>query len=661
MAKKKTTTKSRKAAGAGAGAAEATGAATATAASPSADGPTRASGGYTVLARRYRSRDFGEVVGQEPIARTLQAAIDQGRTAHAYLFCGTRGVGKTSMARIFAKALNADAAQSEGEAIAEAVLRGEDLDVIEIDGASNRGIAEARDLIAGAGLSPTRGHYKIYIIDEVHMLTREAFNALLKTMEEPPPHVKFILCTTDPQKVPATIQSRCQRFDFRAIPTARIAEHLRAVLEQEGIEAEDDAVLTVASLGNGSMRDALSLLDRLLAAGVQPVTLDVARDVLGLPATEVVDRMVQAVIDSDPAAGLAAGAELIAGGATVETALEMLTDRFRTLMLVAACGEGTDLVDLTREARERAAAQASHFDAAGLVYMIATCDAVARNARGSATGRALFDAAIVRLCLGQRFGDVAALVQGGGGAAAAPAGPRASGEKKKPEVSGGGAPPAPSGSPPPPTARPRPVPLRGAASSPPRVTAPPAADERPTASAAFAPPAAPAPAQEPAPEPPVVEVAPAASGVHSAEPAEPAEPADLPSVWRHLLDAAEGPVAATAAGLRPLRLEGRDVVLGPARDAPGGSLAFLERRADCLAEPLGRLLGRPVRVRVEREDGGAPSAPDGTPTGGGLPTAPVPDAGAADEAARLPLVREAMSIFDASIAEVRELPRPDRS
>src|SRR5262249_31424325 len=179
------------------------------------------SAGYTVLARRYRSRDFDEIIGQEPIARTLQNAIKTNRVAHAYLFCGTRGVGKTSMARIFAKALNATDDLKEQEAIGEAILRGDDLDVIEIDAASNRGIDSARDLIAGAGLSPTRSPYKIYIIDEVHQLTKEAFNALLKTMEEPPAHVKFILCTTEAQKVPATIQSRCQRFDFRPIVTPR--------------------------------------------------------------------------------------------------------------------------------------------------------------------------------------------------------------------------------------------------------------------------------------------------------------------------------------------------------------------------------------------------------------------------------------------------------
>ncbi|MCH7792968.1 MAG: DNA polymerase III subunit gamma/tau, partial [Planctomycetes bacterium] len=211
---------------------------------------------YTVLARRYRSQTFDEVVGQEPIARTLRAAIDQGKVAHAYLFCGTRGVGKTSMARIFAKALNGGS-----EAADAAIMAGQDTDVIEIDGASNRGVDEARELIANCIYRPMRGAYKIYIIDEVHMLTTPAFNTLLKTMEEPPEHVKFILCTTEPQKVPATIQSRCQRFDFRTIATAKIAEHIGAVVKSEGLKAEPELLQAVARLGNGSMRDALSLLD----------------------------------------------------------------------------------------------------------------------------------------------------------------------------------------------------------------------------------------------------------------------------------------------------------------------------------------------------------------------------------------------------------------
>ena len=204
--------------------------------------------GYTVLARRYRSRDFDEVVGQEPIARTLTNAVASGRIAHAYLFCGTRGVGKTTMARLLARELNVTDELVEGEAISDAIMRGEDLDVIEIDALSNRGVQEARDLIASAGLKPSRCPYRIYIIDEVHMLTRDAFNALLKTMEEPPEHVKFILCTTEPNDVLQTIQSRCQRFDFRAIPDHLITEHLQRILAQEGVAADEDALARVSRL-----------------------------------------------------------------------------------------------------------------------------------------------------------------------------------------------------------------------------------------------------------------------------------------------------------------------------------------------------------------------------------------------------------------------------
>ncbi|UCD76802.1 MAG: DNA polymerase III subunit gamma/tau [Phycisphaerales bacterium] len=380
---------------------------------------TGPSGGYTVLARRYRSREFDELVGQDPIARTLKNAIAAGRTAHAYLFCGTRGVGKTSMARIFAKALNVTDDLAEAEAIREAILRGDDLDVIEIDGASNRGIQEAKDLIAGAGLSPARCPYKIYIIDEVHMLTTPAFNALLKTMEEPPAHVKFILCTTEAHKVPPTIQSRCQRFDFRTIPTVLIAGHLRHILEKEKVAADDAVISQIARLGNGSMRDALSLLDRLLAAAEEKLTSEVLEQMLGLPDQSLVASLVEAVAAGDAPRALQCGNGLLNGGATIEQALHMLTEHFRTLMIIAACGSDGGLLDLPTEAGEAAAAQSAHFDAPALVHLIALCDATARNARGSATARALFDALLVRLCAAEHLADIASLLEGATGSAAA--------------------------------------------------------------------------------------------------------------------------------------------------------------------------------------------------------------------------------------------------
>ena len=369
---------------------------------------------YTVLARRYRSRTFDEVVGQEAISRTLQNAIAHGRTAHAYLFCGTRGVGKTSMARIFARALNAKG-QSQAAEIGDAIMRGEDIDVVEIDGASNRGIDDARDLIAGAGIAPARSAHKIYIIDEVHMLTVQAFNALLKTMEEPPQHVKFILCTTEPHKVPATIQSRCQRFDFRNIPATKIAGHLRDVLARESISADDAAVMQVARLANGSMRDGLSLLDRLVAAsGDGRITAQLLSEVLGMPDGAAIAGVVEAIGSGDARAALERAAALLEGGTSIEQALELLADRFRTLMVAAVCGEASELLELAEESRREAVRDAKAFEPATLAHMIAVADAVLRSVKQSAVPRTIFDAAVVRMALAARFAPVAE-AQGGAG------------------------------------------------------------------------------------------------------------------------------------------------------------------------------------------------------------------------------------------------------
>ncbi len=380
---------------------------------------------YTVLARRYRSRDFSEVVGQDPISRTLQNAIATNRTAHAYLFCGTRGVGKTSMARIFARALNRDTTLTESDAIGDAILRGEDLDVIEIDGASNRGIDDARDLIAGAGLAPTRGRYRIYIIDEVHMLTTPAFNALLKTMEEPPSHVKFILCTTEPHKVPQTIQSRCQRFDFRNIPTKQIAAHLGAVAVGEGIVVTEEVLLAVGRLANGSMRDGLSLLDRLLAAA-STGTIDsaVLEQVFGLPDDEILLSIVEACVCERPSDALLHGARLLERGSGVEQALELLAERFRWILVAAAAGSDSDLLEVAASMRDRVTRIAASSDLAYCAHAIALCDATARNARGSSAPRALYDACLVRLALAQRFAAGAALLASGASGASTSSTPR---------------------------------------------------------------------------------------------------------------------------------------------------------------------------------------------------------------------------------------------
>jgi len=364
---------------------------------------------YTVLARRYRSRDFDEVVGQEVIARTLRNAIEQGRVAHAYLFVGTRGVGKTSMARILAKALNGGSAEVDN-----AIMTGQDTDVVEIDAASHGKVEEARDLIANSVYRPMRGPYKIYIIDEVHMLSTATFNALLKTMEEPPAHVKFILCTTEAHKVPATIQSRCQRFDFRNISAARIAEHLKFVCKQEKVKADDELLHLVARMGSGSMRDALSLLDRLMAAAGkgEALTPDLLESLLGLPDRRIVAELVDAFADSDVKTALERTDELLARGVAADQLLETLSQHLRDLMVLAACGPETELVELAGESRRRAAESAERFDAAALVHMIALCEATQRASKSSSTPRALLDALIARLAMSEKLADVAALLSG---------------------------------------------------------------------------------------------------------------------------------------------------------------------------------------------------------------------------------------------------------
>src|SRR4030095_10805747 len=253
---------------------------------------------------------FDELIGQEHVAQTLKKAIDSGRIAHAYLFCGTRGTGKSSTARILAKCLNREkpdkpTSKPGGKCNScLAIARGDDIDVIEIDAASNTGVDNVRDIIANAQYRPARARFKVYIIDEVHMLSKAAFNALLKTMEEPPEHVKFILATTEPEKVLPTILSRCQRYDFRNIPTREIADHLKEICKNEKIKAEDDALLLVAKAGAGSMRDALSLLDRLLSVGEKELTIEMIEQLLGLPRTQLIFDLAQAIGEADTKAAL---------------------------------------------------------------------------------------------------------------------------------------------------------------------------------------------------------------------------------------------------------------------------------------------------------------------------------------------------------------------
>ena len=389
---------------------------------------------YQVIARKYRPQRFSDVVGQEHVTNTLGHAIEAGRIAHAYLFCGPRGTGKTTIARIFAMCLNCTdgpkAKFPEDDPKCLEIAEGRAMDVLEIDGASNRGIEEIRELRETVKYAPATSKFKIFIIDEVHMLSPQAFNALLKTMEEPPEHVKFILCTTDAHKVPATIQSRCQRFDFRNISTTQIAQHLAEVVQKEGASADADVLHAIARLGNGSMRDALSHLDRLMSVGEKKLTAKLLEELLGLPDRELIGAFLDALADGEAGAALLKADELLKRGTSIDQALEAFLLRFRDLMVMAACGPNTELVEIAESARPAEANRAARLDAAGVTHMIALTENVQRSCKSSANPRALFDALVVRLALTEKLADVTAIITGRG----------LSATRSTPSMAGAGAP-----------------------------------------------------------------------------------------------------------------------------------------------------------------------------------------------------------------------------
>lgn len=373
---------------------------------------------YTVLARRYRSETFDDVVGQQAVAQTLKNAIESDRVAHAYLFNGTRGVGKTSMARILAKALNClafDKPTAKPCCKCEsciAVNEGNDIDVIEIDGASNTGVDHIRELRQNAIYRPARGRFKIYIIDEVHMLSTGAFNALLKTLEEPPEHVKFIMATTEPNKVLPTILSRCQRFDFRNIQTNDIANHLKKILTDEKMEAEDSLLRRIARLARGSMRDALSLLDQLLSMSDGKLKLELLDELLGTPRSELIIDLVEAIGQNNLSEALIQVNKALQEGLALEQLGQALQGHFRDLMVLRNCPDDTELVDLgDKTVREKMTEQAKMFDDAALVYNITVMEELLRAVKASGSGRPLFEAAIVRMTVSERFSDTKALIE----------------------------------------------------------------------------------------------------------------------------------------------------------------------------------------------------------------------------------------------------------
>ncbi len=298
---------------------------------------------YEVVARRWRPNTFASVVGQRHVTATLENAIKRDRVAHAFLFTGIRGVGKTTVARLLARALNCSDRGEGAEPCnvcspCTQALDGVSVDVLEIDGASNRGIDEIRSLIDASAYRPAIGPYRIYIIDEVHQLTKEAFNALLKILEEPPDHVKFILATTEAHKLPATVLSRCQRYDFRRIPLDEILAQLTLIVEKDSLDVSSDALSMMAREAEGSMRDAQSLLEQVVAAVGGHVTVEETTRLLGLAGLEQVERCVEAILDRDPGAVVGVTHDLGLGGFDSERLLNDILDLLRHVTIANAAG-----------------------------------------------------------------------------------------------------------------------------------------------------------------------------------------------------------------------------------------------------------------------------------------------------------------------------------
>jgi DNA polymerase-3 subunit gamma/tau len=368
--------------------------------------------GYTVLARRYRPQQFQDLVGQEAVVRSLVNSLKSNRVAHAYLFTGARGVGKTTTARILAKALNCRKGPTETPCdecdICKCIATGEDVDVLEIDGASNRGIDEVREIRSNVQYRPSRARYKIYIIDEVHMLTKEAFNALLKTLEEPPPHVKFFFATTEAQKIPVTILSRCQRFDLGGIGVTQIVDRLRLIVTKEKLKADDEALEFIARRAAGSMRDAQSLLDQLLAFAEDKLTVEQVHGLLGTAGEDRMIELAAAVLEHDPARALALLAQAADEGLQLGELLDQLIGYWRDLMVVQCTGDESQILSVAARRRSKLHEQAK---ALKLDTILAGLD-VLNNAKGrmrfSNQGRLLLEMALVRL---GRLDDLASLSQ----------------------------------------------------------------------------------------------------------------------------------------------------------------------------------------------------------------------------------------------------------
>lgn len=551
--------------------------------------------GYLVLARKYRPQTFAEMVGQEHVVRTLTNALDRGQLAHAFLFTGPRGVGKTTVARLLARAVNCEQGSSARPcgrcpACLE-IPEGRSVDVVEIDAASNTGVDNVRDIIDSVKYRPARDRYKVFVVDEVHMLSQGAFNALLKTLEEPPGHVIFVLATTDAHRVPETILSRCQRFDFRRLGVTQIVERLRSVARAEGMELSDQALGLVARAAEGGMRDALSLLDRVRAAVGDAPGDEAVAEAVGAVDAAAVGRIAWALLRRDGAALLAEVAALHERGQEMRRVAEEVVRRLRDVT-VARLAPGVPL-DLPDAERGEVESQAASADPAQLARLFDVAQRAVVEVKLSEQPRYALEVALLKGALLAPGEDVARLIA-------------------RVEALAAGGPVSP-GSPPP-----RPTPPRAS-------------------------PAAPAPAGT-APEP----AAPARD-----------DPALPPGErWRAAVSELERSSPAVVPHLKQgalLRLEEGEIALRFPENTSFAS-AVERKRAD-IEEALGRFFGRPMRLLLEVGPA-APPAADAAPASLAAVEEAERRARAArlaEAARRHPSVQEAARVLGADVVKVEEL------
>lgn len=358
---------------------------------------------YTALYRKFRPDNFEDVKGQDHIVTTLTNQINANRIGHAYLFCGTRGTGKTTVAKILAKAVNCEhpvngSPCNECE-MCKAIQAGTSMNVIEIDAASNNGVDNIREIREEVTYRPTEGRYKVYIIDEVHMLSTGAFNALLKTLEEPPSYVIFILATTEANKIPVTILSRCQRYDFRRITIDTIAARLSELMEKEGVDVEEKAIRYVAKAGDGSMRDALSLLDQCIAFYLgQKLTYDKVLEVLGTVDTEIFSQMLRTILAGDVTGSIRTLETLLNRGKELGQFVTDFTWYLRNLLLVKSADETEELLDVSTENLKLLKEESTMVDDETLIHYIRVLSELSGQLRYAAQKRVLVEVALVKLC-----------------------------------------------------------------------------------------------------------------------------------------------------------------------------------------------------------------------------------------------------------------------